>query len=1067
MITTFYDIVNMCNINVHDDKKSLKQSMNKLSKFIDLNIDKKQLIKIGVELNRYKKNKNTKENNHFIFKNKVIEPNEEQKNIIFNKATNHVRIIAGAGSGKTTTIICRVKYLLDNFTTPDKILILTFNRSICEDIKNKMKDLLGFEAKLDIMTIDKFCTILKYRYGFEDNKLNNLIKVTSLSELCIIGEEIMNQYGKEISKQYKYIFFDEFQDINKYQFNILKTFAENDCILTVIGDDNQNIYQFRGTDNYYIINFNNFIKNTITFHLTINYRSSQPIVNLANMSIHNNKDKIPKNMEAIKQSEKLPKFYMFNNTSEQCKFILKTMKRQMKKFDLKYDDFAILSRNGFPLKDYETYFCEQNIPCITLLSNKNYDYNNKVSIMKNHLTISTIHSAKGLEWFTVFVVGLGDEHFPSHVNNNIKNIEEERRLFYVGVTRAKRNLFFVSSIKELPLTRFIDEIDNKNIFTYKKKPISDDLFKINDKNYSIHFYGVTDLITSLTSNDIKTIKKEKLVFDEINNDNINNLYTEKLFFNDNISKKFLEADFGIFCDCVLTRKIMLNSNQKITDENTSWILNGTELEDSEMEIYNKYDLQKYTSFRDDIIKKQNIKNETDIDIVKKIFKKINPKYEVRRKNTYPDTFLTQLKKSYSNYCDYDMQNDLILKDIYYVSLSNKIKGNRRRLIYMNVFDIFMEGFNKINHRINDYADKIKNNKNICKMCFSHYYDKIGCTLSGELDLLDKTNKNNYKIIDFKCSNDDFKLEWIIQLLLYYCLYMENAKDNEKIPDIKSLCIFNIMNGNFYSIQMPKKYEHHKLLKFVQNVIKDILNSNRSLLLPSFDCELPKTNVTIKIESNAETETENKTIKQLVNKNGENMMILDVETNCERGEIIQISYIMMDKNYNLIKTVNKYIKDRLVSINSLRVNRITNDRLKQYGESFSDVMNLFIMDLATCNLIIGHNIGSDCRVINKNYSSHIDLFEKKEKYCTMDKGKQFCSLKGKNGKTKSPKLEELYFQLFKFYPTDLHDSMKDVLYTAECYVYMKFNYDELEKIVKKINKKNQRNQILTDVLERMV
>jgi methionyl-tRNA synthetase len=48
-------------------------------------------------------------------------------------------------------------------------------------------------------------------------------------------------------------------------------------------------------------------------------------------------------------------------------------------------------------------------------------------------------------------------------------------------------------------------------------------------------------------------------------------------------------------------------------------------------------------------------------------------------------------------------------------------------------------------------------------------------LSGELDLLDITEKNNSKILDFKCSNDDFKLEWIIQLLLYYCLYSEKEK----------------------------------------------------------------------------------------------------------------------------------------------------------------------------------------------------------------------------------------------------------------------------------------------------
>ena len=59
----------------------------------------------------------------------------------------------------------------------------------------------------------------------------------------------MLKYGKEISREYRYIFFNEFQDVNNHQFNILKVFAENGYILTVIGDDCQNIYQWCGSNN--------------------------------------------------------------------------------------------------------------------------------------------------------------------------------------------------------------------------------------------------------------------------------------------------------------------------------------------------------------------------------------------------------------------------------------------------------------------------------------------------------------------------------------------------------------------------------------------------------------------------------------------------------------------------------------------------------------------------------------------------------------------------------------------------------------------------------------------------
>jgi DNA helicase-2/ATP-dependent DNA helicase PcrA len=208
--------------------------------------------------------------------------------------------------------------------------------------------------KLDIFTIDKFCNMLKFRYL--EQETDNKFRVDSLTELCVIGEKIMEKYGKEISNHYTYIFFDEFQDVNKQQFNILKIFADNGCILTVIGDDNQNIYQFRGTDNYYIIHFDKIIHNTKTFQLTTNYRSSNEIVSLANKSIEGNQHKLEKNMDGLYNSDKLPKLYLFQNTNEECKYILKTIKKQMKKFNLEYDDFAILCRNGFPLKDFETFF---------------------------------------------------------------------------------------------------------------------------------------------------------------------------------------------------------------------------------------------------------------------------------------------------------------------------------------------------------------------------------------------------------------------------------------------------------------------------------------------------------------------------------------------------------------------------------------------------------------------------------------------------------------------------------------------------------------------------------------
>jgi DNA helicase-2/ATP-dependent DNA helicase PcrA len=95
------------------------------------------------------------------------------------------------------------------------------------------------------------------------------------------------------------------------------------------------------------------------------------------------------------------------------------------------------------------------------------------------LTLSTIHRAKGLEWNIVFIPMLSENLFPSNkVKNNVEAFEEERRVFYVGITRAKERLFLISpkriknfkGHKNLNLSQFISELNPK---VYKKSSYTD------------------------------------------------------------------------------------------------------------------------------------------------------------------------------------------------------------------------------------------------------------------------------------------------------------------------------------------------------------------------------------------------------------------------------------------------------------------------------------------------------------------------------------------------------------------------------------------------------------------
>ena len=123
--------------------------------------------------------------------------------------------------------------------------------------------------------------------------------------------------------------------------------------------------------------------------------------------------------------------------------------------------------------------------------------------LNNALTLMTLHSAKGLEFKVVFIVGMEDGILP-HLNsfNNPSEIEEERRLCYVGITRAKERLYLTNAKRRIlygnevanPPSRFIDEIDDSLL---EKRELSNESIKINNKkmyNNSDSYYVVGDIV---------------------------------------------------------------------------------------------------------------------------------------------------------------------------------------------------------------------------------------------------------------------------------------------------------------------------------------------------------------------------------------------------------------------------------------------------------------------------------------------------------------------------------------------------------------------------------------------
>lgn len=1000
---SFYNLIKSLDLSENLSKPELYSNIKIVSDYLIPNlssVNKGDLLLIIKGFKYYLQNHNSKTSSEYKFSNNVLKLDQEQVSIVQADPDLNMRVIAGAGSGKTTTILCRVKYILDNYTTPDRILILTFNRDSAQNIRNRVANLFGFPIDLNIYTIDAFCFKLMNYYNYDSD-----IKVYSVSEYSHTGLSLMEKYGKEIASQYKYIFFDEFQDVNDVQFQILKIFTDNKCVLTVIGDDCQNIYQFRGTNNYYMINFDKIIDSK-TFKLTTNYRSISSIVELANKSIANNELKVEKTMISNNIIKTKPKFVMCENESDTIDYICKKI-LEAKNAGLELDRIAVLSRNSYPLKLIETEFTKREIEHVACITDKNNEDIKKI-LVPNKIAVTTIHKSKGLEWEVVFILGLSHEHWPEHLNNNIKNIEEERRLFYVGVTRAKALLYLITNHKEIPISIFVSEVFNllshvryRNAIRHEVK----ELFGGSDDNSIVkESYGVTELVGMLSPEDINELRDQGLIL------NLNPLQTEiittksVLGFTEDIKASSYEPDLGEFCDRYITRGVITNLKQEFIDTDTEYILNSKELDEKQMLDYIK---KKST---------KEIKNNQEI---------------VRRKFTYPTNVLNSLNISYMKTKDLQLSSKSILKEIYWISLCRNFRNDRNRLAYKNIYKLIEENLvkdfnsNSLLEQMERLILKLSNTNSKCKVNVQHkfYSNKILCSICGEIDLINTETKN---LIDLKCSENEYRLEWMVQLLLYYSLLPKKERDN-----IKKVSIINVFTGLIYTIDIPDHYKSDKLLEFMEKKI--ILDQSGTR---------PK--VSIQFESKDKLAIEKKqphVIFLNIKKNKIPLtMIFDTETSDFNGDIIQLSWIIINEDNKILESNNFYIKDRLTSRDSYLVHNISVEKLRKEGKDFYVVIDKFIENLRKVSCVVGHNISYDLRCINKNLRKYdVQILESSENQLQIfDIFKNFdivCTKKLSGGKS----LEKLYNELFKEKMVDAHNSFVDVMYTYKCYIKL------LEKI----------------------
>lgn len=262
----------------------------------------------------------------------------------------------------------------------------------------------------------------------------------------------------EFIPKFEHILVDEYQDVNSIQIELIDLLNPEN--LFCVGDPRQSIFGWRGSDIKYILNFSEKYRDAEIITLTKNYRSTKYIVDIMNREIK--KLSLP-DIEAVNEGKKDVRLLNFDSESTEYEFVVQRILHS----DIPREEIFILARTNRQLKEISETLNQHDIKHIL----KNDEINRSVEAKKGEVTVATVHAIKGLEAKMVFVLGCNSLNFPckasDHPATEIIKVEEydkeeeERRLFYVAISRAMDSLYLTYTGKSP--TYFITEEMKKAI----------------------------------------------------------------------------------------------------------------------------------------------------------------------------------------------------------------------------------------------------------------------------------------------------------------------------------------------------------------------------------------------------------------------------------------------------------------------------------------------------------------------------------------------------------------------------------------------------------------------------
>ncbi len=436
----------------------------------------------------------------------------------------HLLIVAGPGTGKTHTLTHRIARLTEK---RQQVLAVTFTNKAADQMRRRLEQRgVDVERQVWAGTFHRFCAHLLRQHAQHTGLPNNfqialpehiaalskdiwpgktpaqrqsvlenisLIKSTCLAldpdadftayhrflrgkglidfddilreALVLLGND--DEVAARVRRQFPFVCVDEYQDINIVQNALLKNLCQDNTRLTAIGDPNQSIYAFRGSEVKLFNRFEDDFSGGTRLFLNENYRCAPNLLQASTQVIGQSREQ-GHDLELVAQIHSEGRLVVHEAATDraEAEYVVHEIEKMVGGLSLlrarhgvprTFGDIAILYRLntqkhclvqalehlGIPyqasdavkVKTANSLTAEDQDNAVLRAMEETVDYNvEKVSLL-------TLHAAKGLEFPVVFIVGCEEHLLPLDIAGMKGDGQEERRLFYVGMTRAKENLF--------------------------------------------------------------------------------------------------------------------------------------------------------------------------------------------------------------------------------------------------------------------------------------------------------------------------------------------------------------------------------------------------------------------------------------------------------------------------------------------------------------------------------------------------------------------------------------------------------------------------------------------------